>query len=102
MSPIDWFGVFYNALWIFGLAVALAAVSYADWRRRLSQPRLSLRQALAQPAFQAAWSLGLLLFCAGLALSGGPWWQTAAWAALALAFLILGGSALLRARRGVS
>ena len=30
MSNIDWFGVFYNALWILGLAVALAAVSYAD------------------------------------------------------------------------
>lgn len=99
---IDWFGVFYNALWILGLAIALAAVSYADWRRRLSQPRLSLRQALGQPSFQAAWSLGLLLFCAGLALSRGPWWQTAAWAALALAFLVLGGSALLRVRRGVA
>ncbi len=101
-SSIDWFGVFYNGLWIFGLAVALAAVSYADWRRRLSQPRLSLRQALGQPTFQAAWSLGLLLFCAGLALSGGPWWQTIAWTALALAFLFLGSSALLRARRGAS
>jgi hypothetical protein len=100
VSNIDWFGVFYNALWILGLAVALAAVSYADWRRRLSQPRLTLRQALSQPAFQAAWSLGLLLFCAGLALSRGPWWQTVAWAALALAFLYLGGSALLHARRG--
>lgn len=102
MNDIDWFGVFYNALWILGLAVGLAALSYADWRRRLQQPRLTLRQALAQPAFQAAWSLGLLLFCAGLALSRGPWWQTAAWAALALAFLYLGGSALLRVRRGVS
>jgi hypothetical protein len=102
MTNIDWFGVFSNALWIVGLAVALAAVSYADWQRRLSQPRLSLRQALGQPSFQAAWSLGLLLFCAGLALTGGAWWQTAAWAALALAFLYLGGSAWLRSRRGVS
>lgn len=102
MSNIDWFGVFYNALWIFGLAIALATISYADWRRHLCQPPLRLRQALAQPAFQAAWCLGLLFFCAGLALSGGPWWQSAAWAALAIAFLYLSGSALLRARRGVS
>ncbi len=111
MSNIDWFGVFSNGLWILGLAVALAAVSYADWRRRLNEPRLSLRQALGQPAFQAAWSLGLLLFCAGLglllfcaglALTSDVWWQTIAWAALALAFLYLCGSAWLQSRRGVS
>ena len=102
MSNIDWFGVMSNGLWIFGLAIALAAVSYADWRRRLNEPRLSLRQALGQPSFQAAWSLGLLLFCVGLALTSTVWWQTAAWAALALAFLYLGGSAVRQARRGVS
>ena len=100
MSNIDWFGVFSNGLWILGLAVGLAALSYADWRRRLSQPPLTLRQALGQPAFQAAWSLGLLLFCAGLALVSEPWWQAVAWAALAVAFLYLGGSAWLRVRRG--
>ncbi len=102
MSNVDWFGVFSNGLWILGLAIALAAVSYADWRRRLNEPRLSLRQALGQPTFQAAWSLGLLFFCVGLALTSDAWWQTVAWAALALAFLYLGGNALLQARRGVS
>lgn len=102
MSNIDWFGVFSNGLWILGLAVALAAVSYADWRRRLNDPRLTLHQALGQPSFQVAWSLGLLLFCAGLAITSDARWQTVAWAVLALAFLYLGGSALLQVRRGVS
>ena len=102
MSSIAWFEVFNNGLWIFGLAMALAAVSYADWRRRLSQPPLTLRQALGQPSFQAAWSLGLLLFCAGLALGVGPLWQTVLWTALGLGFLLLGASALLRARKGAS
>ena len=55
---IDWFGVFNNALWIFGLAIVLAALSYADWRRRLAVPKESFRQALAGPGFQAALSLG--------------------------------------------
>lgn len=91
-----------NGVSILGLAVALAAVSVVDWRRRLSEPRLTLRQALAAPAFQAAWSLGLLLFCAGLALGSDTWWQTALWIALALAFLVIGGSAARRTRRGVS
>lgn len=102
MSNIDWFGVFSNGLWILGLAVALAAFSYADWRRRLNDPRLTLRQALGQPTFQAAWSLGLLLFCAGLAMTSDAQWQTVAWTVLALVFLYLGGSAMLQVRRGVS
>lgn len=102
MNSIDWFGVFSNALWIVGLAVALAAVSYADWRRRLRHPRQTLRQALGRPAFQAAWSLGLLLVCVGLALTSEPWWQRLLWAALAVAFVYLGGSASLQSRRGVS
>lgn len=83
---IDWFGVFHNALWIFGFAIVLAALSYADWRRRLAVPRVSFRHALAEPGFQAAVSLGFTLFCAGLALGGAVWWQIAAWAALGLFF----------------
>ena len=83
---IDWFGVFHNALWIFGLAIVLAALSYADWRRRLVVQRVSFRQALAEPGFQAAVSLGFTLFCAGLALGSAVWWQIAAWVALGLFF----------------
>ena len=83
---IDWFGVFHNALWILGLAIVLAALSYADWRRRLTVPPVSFRKALAGPGFQAAVSLGFVLFCAGLALGSTVWWQIAAWAALGLLF----------------
>ena len=83
---IDWFAVLHNALWIFGLAIVLAALSYADWRRRLVVPPVSFRQALAEPGFQAAVSLGFTLFCAGLALGSAVWWQIAAWVALGLFF----------------
>lgn len=83
---IDWFGVFHNALWILGLAIVLAALSYADWRRRLTVPPISFRKALAEPGFQAAVSLGFVLFCAGLALGSTVWWQIAAWTALGLLF----------------
>ena len=96
---INWFGVFHNALWIFGLAVVLAALSYADWRRRLAVPRVSFRKALAEPGFQAAVSLGFTLFCAGLALSSTVWWQIAAWAALGLFFVWNGLTCLRRMKQ---
>jgi hypothetical protein len=96
---IDWFGVFRNALWICGLALALAAFSYADWRRRVQAPRQSLGRALEGPWFRAAFSLGLTLVCAGLALGGGPWWAVALWAGLGLLCLGQGLAALAAARR---
>lgn len=95
---IDWYGVFRNGLWILGLAVALAAFSYVDWWRRVQSPRQSLRQALGWPGFQAAFSLGMVLFCAGLALDSQPWWQTALWAVLGVLFAWQGIVALRAAR----
>lgn len=83
---IDWFGVFHNALWVLGLGVVLAALSYADWRRGTETPKQSLRQALGRPGFHAAFGLGMALFCAGLALGSQRWWETIAWAALGLLF----------------
>ncbi len=96
---IDWFGVASNGLWVLGLAIALAGLSYTDWRRRVDEPRVGLRQALGQPRFQALFGLGMTLFCAGLALSVGAWWQIAGWALLALAFAWLAFSSWRKARR---
>ena len=83
---IDWYGVFRNGLWIAGLAVILAAVSYADWQRGLQTPKGSMRNALGRPGFLAALCTGLVLFCAGLALSSSQWWEIVAWALLGLLF----------------
>jgi hypothetical protein len=83
---IDWYGVLRNTLWIVGLAVALAAFSYAEWWRHLQAPKQSLRQALSGAGFQAASGLGMVLFCAGLALGSDRWWQIAAWGVLGLLF----------------
>lgn len=97
---IDWYGVFRNALWILGLAVVLAAFSYSDWQRSGQNPKPSLRQAMTAPAFQAAFGLGMALFCIGLALSSRRWWEIAAWAALALLFAWQAiGAWLARSRR---
>lgn len=96
---IDWYGVFRNALWILGLAVAFAAFSYTDWWRGQQRPRLSLRQALSLPNFQAPFSLGMVLFCLGLALSSRRWWEIAVWAVLGVLFAWQAGASWLLLRR---
>lgn len=96
---IDWYGVFRNALWVVGLAVALAAFSYTEWWRHLQTPRQSLRQALSGPGFQVTFSLGMVLFCTGLALSSKRWWEIAAWAVLGVLFAWQGINAWRALRR---
>ena len=96
---IDWWGVFYNALWILGLAVALAALSMATFRATQAGERL--RAGLAAPAFQVPLSAGLALFCLGMLLAGRSWWERLLWAALALLLaVILARQALLLAGTG--
>ena len=81
---IDWIGVARNALWILGLSIVLAALSYALWWARIS--RHGLRRTLGRAAFQVPLNLGLLLF--SISLAWGSWriWERLAWIALAVAF----------------
>jgi len=81
---IDWWNVFTNALWITGLALALAVVSYVDWRasRRDEGLRAAIRYTLRSPGF----FLGLALGCLGAGLGVRPWWERLAWLALACSF----------------
>jgi len=79
---IDWIGVATNSLWLLGLAVCLATLSYADWRARRAS--LRLRQVMEQPAFRLALWSGLAIFCVGVALAGGRWWERTLWGVLAV------------------
>ncbi len=79
---IDWAGVATNSLWLLGLAVCLAVLSYADWSAHSANRRL--RDVLNQPAFRAMLWSGLTLFCVGVALSGGRWWERILWGVLAI------------------
>lgn len=54
-----------NALWVFGLAVILAALGTSDWLAR--ERGMGLRQALSQQGFVTATSAGLALIALGLA-----------------------------------
>jgi len=96
---IDWWGVFYNALWILGLALMLATLSVATFRA--SQAGRRLGGELAAPAFRASLLAGLLLSCLGLLLAGRSWWERFLWGALALVTaVVLVRQAVLLARTG--
>lgn len=95
---IEWWGLFHNALWVVGLACCLAALGLAGYRAW--EAGLCFRRAAALPGLRLALNAGLALFCLGLLLGGGPWWEQAAWGGLALAFVAEGAWSGLRVGRG--
>jgi hypothetical protein len=84
---IDWRLVGFSALWILGLSVLLATISFADYTANTEGVRL--RDALGRRSYQAAIYAGLTLFGFGLAGTAGSWWETAIWIVLGLAFAFL-------------
>jgi hypothetical protein len=83
---INWFSVVANSLWIVGLSVILAALSYHYWLAgNYGHP---LRQELSRPPFQVFFLIGLLLVGAGLALTGHGWWQILPAVGLILACIV--------------
>lgn len=83
---IDIWGVIANSLWILGLAVLLAVLSWARWIAQTEQSRL--RVVLKRPSIQIALDAGLFLFCAGLAATGRTWWERILWGLLAAAWVV--------------
>jgi hypothetical protein len=94
---IDIWGVTANSLWILGLAVLLAALSWARWIA--STERSRLRVVLKRPPVQIALDVGLFLFCAGLAATGRAWWERVLWGLLAAAWVFQAWSAQAQARK---
>ena len=80
---IDWWGLFHNSLWVAGLSVVLGALSMANYEAQ--RPGVRIRHKLNESGFQLWFSVGIALFCAGLAFGGGAWWEYAFWGILALA-----------------
>jgi hypothetical protein len=92
---IDWLYVARNALWIFGLSIVLASLSYASWWGQMHGVRLGA--ALGRRDCVVPTNLGLLLFCASLAWGATRWWERGLWVLLALAFAWQAASAPRRA-----
>ena len=77
MDIFDWFGLVGNALWVLGAAVCLAAMSMAHYLARAGQEPLGSR--LRRPKLQLALAAGMSLFCLGLLLNSGTWWEKGIW-----------------------
>ncbi len=82
MNTIDWAFAAKHAVWLLGLGIVLATISYTDWRASTCQ--VSRRTLLASALFLSPLCAGLALFCAGMALVSGIAWQAAAWSVVGL------------------
>ncbi len=85
MQMIDWVSVGFGALWILGLGLTLAALSFANYLA--GQHKWPFRQALELPASRSMIYLGLVFFCLGWAGSVSATWERLLWAVLALIFV---------------
>ncbi len=83
---IDWLNVFFNAIWILGLAVILAAFSINDWLAHTK--RIKLRRQLETAAFQTPLTGGLMLVSLSLALLADVWWERALWGVFVVLFAV--------------
>jgi len=77
-----------NALWIMGLAVVLAALSYASWLA--DQRKTRLRRVLNEAVFQVPFAAGMTLTCAGIFFHSRSLLERIAWAVLAVLFAAQG------------
>lgn len=82
---IDWFNLMANALWILGLAIALAVISHASWQAALHHEKLRLW--LARPGYQMYIDLAAVLFCLGMAATSPRVWEIVLWCGLAVLFI---------------
>ena len=81
---IDWVGLASNALWILGLTVGLATMSYASWQASIHKEKFTTR--LKWIPIQISLNLAGLLFSAGLAATSDARLEIVLWTVLALAF----------------
>ena len=76
-----------GSLWILGLALILAALSWAYWVA--ARENVRFRAALSRPGGARGLDIGLMLFCAGLAATARTGWERVLWGVLAAVWALL-------------
>ena len=89
---IDVWSVAANSLWILGLSLLLATLSWAHWVAR--QEEAPMREVLGRAGLRIPVDVGLLLFCAGLAATSRRWWERVLWGLLGAAWAVQAGLAV--------
>ena len=85
MVSIDWVNIFGNALWILGLAVALAGLSYASWEGSIKDQKFT--RVLSQDSYSLVFAASGLLVASGLAVTSFGNWRFFVWTVTAFGFL---------------
>jgi hypothetical protein len=83
---INWVSLSFGALWIFGLGLEVATLSFAYYLA--NQKKLGFRQALEMPVCRIMINLGLVFFCLGWTGSASGTLERIVWAVLALIFAV--------------
>jgi len=81
---MNWLRVAFNALWVIGCAVCLAAFSHAHWLAHAQGRRT--RDLLGAPTSQLPFSIGLSLVSLGLFFLSRGWLEHAVWATFVVLF----------------
>jgi hypothetical protein len=81
---MNWSHVVFNALWILGCALILAAFSHAHWLAYTQGTRA--RQLLRAHVFQVPFSIGLFMVSLGLFFLSNGWLERILWAGFAILF----------------
>ena len=85
---IDWIAAGIGALWIAGLAITFAALSYAHWRAR--QRGETLRRIVGTRGYQVILNLGAAMVGMSLLLSTRSLWERVVWSVLTMVIAALG------------
>ena len=86
----DWIAVGTGSLWIAGLAIICAALSYAHWRARHTGERL--RKIVGIRSYQVILNLGAAMVGMSLFLTARSLWERVVWAVLTTVIAALGSS----------
>ena len=91
MNSLDVQSIFFNSLWIVGLAVLLATWSYAHYEAGIAKQKV--REKFNELPYALMLDAGMLLLIAGLAATESRWWARGVWAVLGVS---MGAEAMMR------